>query len=42
LNVDSASVQKDDFKEPPAPSNKKSLKAKNFVFPASNSTDEKA
>lgn len=33
VGVDTSSLEKDDYKEPPAPSNKKSLKAKNFIFP---------
>lgn len=33
VGLDASSLEKEDYKEPPAPSNKKSLKAKNFIFP---------
>jgi hypothetical protein len=39
--VDSSSLEKDDYKEPPAPSNKKSMKAKNFIFPSAPTQDPK-
>lgn len=36
VGLDTSSLEKDDYKEPPAPSNKKSFKAKSFVFPPTN------